>query len=156
MLYSSVVISYSYTFKPFIAASVSHRWRPAFANTLSCSLGLISRIIHSLLHCNINAILVFFLSLAARPRKASSLWRPKLRVYLPWFPLPFSGQPRASRFAHANMLPIPQPQLPESHPGWLFPRWWHFVHRFRLLSASDWLNCSHIQHQYWWVSLYLF
>ena len=85
-----------------------------------------------------------FLSVAARPGKESSLWRPQLRIYVQRFPFPLSGQPRASRSADADVLPIPQPQLPESHPGWLFPRWRHSVHWLMLLTTS-WLHCSYIQ-----------
>lgn len=93
-----------------------------------------------------------YFPLATRPGEESSLWRPQLRVNFQRFPFPFSGQLRASRSAHANVLPIPQPQLPESHSGWLFPRWRHSIHRLRLLSTSDWHHCSHLQHQHWWVT----
>lgn len=92
-----------------------------------------------------------FLSPAKGLGNESSLWGPQLRVHIQRFPFPFSGQPRASGLTHAYMLPIPQPQLPESHPGWLFPRWRHSVHRLRLLTTSDWHHCSHLQHQHWWV-----
>lgn len=92
-----------------------------------------------------------FLSPATGLGTESSLRGPQLRVHIQRFPLPFSGQPRASRLTHANMLPIPQPQLPESHSGWLFPRWRHSVHRLRLLPTTDWHHCSHLQHQHWWV-----
>lgn len=88
---------------------------------------------------------------ATGPGNEPSLRGPRLRVHIQRFPFSISGQPRASRLAHANMLPITQPQLPESHPGWLFPRWRHSVHRLRLLTASDWHHCSHIQLQHWWV-----
>lgn len=88
---------------------------------------------------------------AARPGNESSLWGPQLRVHIQGFPLPFSGHLGASRSANADMLPITQPQLPESHPGWLFPRRRHGVCGLGLLSTTDWHHCSHLQHQHRWA-----
>lgn len=89
---------------------------------------------------------------ATGPGNEPSLWGPQLRVHIQGFPFPFSGQFRASRLADANMLQITQPQLPESHPGWLFPRRRHSIHGLRMLTTSHWHDCPHLQHQHWWVS----
>lgn len=93
---------------------------------------------------------------AEGPGKESPLRGPQLRVYLQRFPFPISGQLRASGSAHADMLPIPQPQLPESHPGWMLSRRRHCIHRFRLLSTAERLHRSHIQHQHWWVCTFFY
>lgn len=85
---------------------------------------------------------------AARPGNESSLWGPQLWVHIQGFPLPFSGQLGATRSPNADMLPITQPQLLESHPGRLFPRWRHGICGLGLLSTSDWHYCSHLQHQH--------
>lgn len=137
---------------PFCSPSsdVSDRWRISFTDT----------------EINLNPLLQYCCPCYSTPMNSShlssspvtgpghepSLWGPQLWVHIQGFSFPFSGQLRASRLAHANMLPLTQPQLPESHPGWLFPGWRHSIHGFRLLTASDWYHCSHLQHQHWWVS----
>lgn len=90
--------------------------------------------------------------LAPGPGFESPLWRPQFWVHIQRFPFPLSGQLRASGLANANMLQIAQPQLPESNPGRLFPRWRHGIHGLGLLTSSDWHHCSHLQHQHWWVT----
>lgn len=74
---------------------------------------------------------------APGPGNESSLRGPQLRVHFQGFTFPFSGQLGASGPAHANMLPITQPQLPESHPGRLFPGRRHGVRGLGLLAAPD-------------------
>lgn len=90
---------------------------------------------------------------APGPGNESSLRGPQLRVHFQGFTFPFSGQLGASGPAHANMLPITQPQLPESHPGRLFPGRRHGVRGLGLLAAPDWHHRSHLQHQHRWVTV---
>lgn len=104
------------------------------------------------LHC-FSILTNLFLVPAPGPGNESSLRGPQLRVHFQGFTFPFSGQLGASGPAHANMLPITQPQLPESHPGRLFPGRRHGVCGLGLLAALYWHHCSHLQHQHRWVTV---